>query len=224
MRRIVLILLTISLLLLSEAVTLLATKAATARGPIKVDSLDFFYKLDEHVRFLDLKTKWQTEHRGELPIGKAGELAREAYDQAATESPFSLWRYQGGPAPQIFTGKAHIHNQGRTALLNLPVSVQVRAKVGELRVSSDIQMTDYEYLEDSARWETVSTESITVPAIAPGEDILLPVMKFRLLEFLAKHPNRWPVQVEMKISSPLMGTTYKTLALIPDHFVIPVLY
>ena len=219
-----LIILTLSLLLLSEVVTLLATRAATGRGPIQVDSLDFFYKLDEHVRFLDLKTQWQSEHRGELPIAKADELAREAYDLAATESPFAIWRYHGGPAPQIFTGKAHIHNQGHNALLNVPVSVLVRAKVGELRVNPDIQMTDFDYLEDSARWETVSREVVRVPAIAPGEDMLLPVMKFRLLDFLARHPNRWPVQVEVKISAPPMGTAYKTISLVPDHFVVPVLY
>lgn len=224
MRRIVLIIITLTLLLLSEAVTLMATRAATAHNPVKVEDISFYYKLDEKARFLDLKTRWQSEHRGELPITKATDIATEAYNIAATESPFETWRYHGGPAPNVFTGKAHIYNKGRTALLNVPVTVLVRAKVGELRVNPAIQMTDFDYLEESAHWETLSRETITIPALAPGEDMLLPVLKFRLLEFMVRHPNRWPVQLELKMSSPMMGTAYKSLSLVPDHFVVPVLY
>lgn len=223
-RRIVLIIITLTLLLLSEAVTLMATRAATSHGPVKVDNISFYYKLDEKARFLDLKTQWQSEHRGELPLGKAVEIATEAYNTAATESPFEMWRYHGGPAPNVFTSKAHIYNQSRTALLNVPVTVLVRAKVGELRVNPAIQMTDFEHLEDSAQWETISKETIMVPALAPGEDLLLPVLQFRLLEFLARHPNHWPAQLELKLTSPLIGTAYKSISLVPDHFVVPVLY
>jgi hypothetical protein len=109
-------------------------------------------------------------------------------------------------------------------LLTVPVSVTVRAKVGDLRVDPDIQMTDYEYLKESAQWETISQKTLTIPAIAPGEDMLLTLMQFHLLDFLAAHPNRWPVQVEVTLTSPLIGSSRRSISLIPDHFVVPVLY
>lgn len=157
-------------------------------------------------------------------MNKAVELATEAYGIAGTESPFDTWRFHGGPAPKVFTAKAHLYNPGHTALLNVPVTVMIRAKVGELRVNPSIQMTDFDFLEDSAQWETVSKEMLRIPAMAPGEDLLLPVMKFRMLEFLQRHPNRWPVQLEVKMTSPSVTTAYKTISLVPDHFVVPVLY
>jgi hypothetical protein len=223
-KRPVFIVLVVALLLLSQAITLLATRAGTPKAPIRVESIDFYYKMDAKARFLELKNRWQSENRGMLAINKAGEMAKEAYDQSSVESVFDQWRYHGGPAPQVFTGKAHIYNSGKSALLNVPVSVTVRAKVGDLRVDPLIQMTDYDYLKETATWEMVSSETITIPALAPGEDMLLPVMKFRLLEFLAAHPNRWPVLLEVKISSALLGTARKTISLVPDHFVVPVLY
>jgi hypothetical protein len=212
------------LLVLSEMVCLFATRASASNGPIKVDNIGFYYKLDAKARYMDLKTRWQSEHRGELGAAKASELATEADAASSVESPFDKWRYQGGPDPAIFTGKAHIYNAGHKALLNVPVSVTVRAKVGDLRVSPDIQMTDYDYLKDSARWEVLSHKTLTIPAIAPGEDMLLTLTQFHLLDFLTAHPNRWPVQLEVSMSSPFLGSSRQSISLIPDHFVVPVLY
>lgn len=224
MKRPVFIIIIITLVLITQAVTLLATRAGTPKAPIRVESIDFYYKMDAKARFLDLKNRWQSENRGALAISKASELANEAYNQSNSESVFDQWRYHGGPAPSVFVSKAHIYNSGKTALLNVPVSVTVRAKVGDLRVDPIIQMTDYDYLKETAVWETVSIETITIPAIAPGEDLLLPLMKFRLLDFLASHPNRWPVLVEVRMSSASLGNSRKAISLVPDHFVVPVLY
>jgi hypothetical protein len=223
-KRFVFICLTIALLLLAESVCLFATRAAASNAPIKVDNIGFYYKLDAKARYMDLKTRWQSDHRGELAATKASELALEADKAASVESAFDKWRYQGGPDPAIFAGKAHIYNAGHKALLNVPVYVTVRAKVGDLRVNPTIQMTDYDYLKDSARWELVSQSTVTIPAIAPGEDILLPLTQFNLLDFLAKHPNRWPVQLEVSMVSLSAGSSRKTISLIPDHFVVPVIY
>lgn len=223
-KRVVFVLMVVGLLIASEAVTVLATRASAANGLLKVESLGFFYKLDEQARYLDLKTKWQTEHRVDLSLDKASELAKEAYGKAGVESPFEQWRYQGGPAPHVFSSKMHLYNAGKNAMLNIPLQVVVRAKVGELRVSPDIQMTDYDHLEQTARWETVSQKTVKIAALAPGEDQLVEVMNFQLMDFLAKHPNQWPSQVEVSVSAPGIATTRKLLPLVPDHFVVPVLY
>jgi hypothetical protein len=223
-KRFVFFCVTIALLLLSQALCLFATRAAASNGPIKVDNIGFYYKLDEKARYMALKTQWQSEHHGEISTSKASELAMQAYTTSSVESTFDQWRYQGGPDPAVFTGKAHLYNTGQKALLNVPVSVTVRAKVGDLRVNPSIQMTDYDTLKDTSEWELVSQKTVTIPAIAPGEDMLLPLMEFHLLDFLSKHPNRWPLQLEVTMASASMGSSRQTISLIPDHFVVPVSY
>lgn len=203
----------------------MATRAATGQhGAVKASSLDFYYKTDAKARFLDLKNQWQSKHRGEISLNQADEMAQEAYSQASVETPFSQWLFHGGPDPRVFTGKLHLYNSSTKALLNVPLSVTLRAKVGELRVNPEIQMTDYDHLDDTARWEDVSSKTITIPALAPGEDMLVEVARFRLLDFLARHPNQWPSQVMVQVNAPQMGSTRKIITLVPDHFVVPVLY
>lgn len=223
MKRAVFILLIIGLFVCSQALTLLATRAATGQ-PVKAESIGFFYKMDAHARYLDLKTKWQSGHRGELSIEQASELATEAYEKSSVESPFEKWLFHGGPSPYLFKGKLHIYNTTSAALLQVPLAVTIRAKVGELRVDPTIQMTDFEHLNATARWETVSQENLSVDALAPGEDMLVDVMRFHLLKFLKEHPNQWPTRLEVVVTSPQLGTHRQQLELVPDHFVVPVLY
>lgn len=237
------ILLVLGLLLLSEAITLLATNADGLPGTeikagvsavrpanvsardIKVASTEFYYRLDEKARFIELKNQWQSQHRGELPIEQAQIFAQDAYAQASVEEVLNRWRYHGGPSPWVFTGKAHLFNEGEKAYLNVPVSVSFRAKVGDLRVNPALQMTDFKYLKQTARWENLpGSHSRTIAAIAPSEDILLDLGQVHLLAFLAAHPNRWPTEIEVRISSPQFATVSKTIELIPDHFVTPAFY
>ena len=215
-----------SLLFLAQVVVLWATHADASAGStgLKAESLEFYYKTDENARYLDLKTRWQSETQAELTYLKVSELAEEAYKSATVESPFDQWRYQGGPAPNIFSGKVHLYNTGKQAWLNVPVQVTLRAKVGALRVNPALQTTDYGYLQQTARWETVSTRTVKIPVIAPGEDIQVEVGRFNLPSFLAKRANQWPAEVEFQITAPQVGQLSKSIPLIPDHFVVPVLY
>jgi hypothetical protein len=95
----VLILRTFALLLLTPAVLFLSGQAATGKGPLKMQSLDFYYKLDQAARFLELKTQWQAEHRGEVPLAQAKLFALEADHASDMDTPLTRWRYQGGPSP-----------------------------------------------------------------------------------------------------------------------------
>ncbi len=229
MKRFVFILLILGLLACAQVLTFMATDASAARGvsnttTLKTASLDFYYKLDEKARYLDLKNQWQSKHRGEFSPRQAVELADEAYKKASVEAPFEKWLYHGAPAPRVFTGKLHLYNSSKQALLDVPLKVTLRAEVGDLRVDSVVQLTDYGHLSKTARWMTLSEQTVSIPAVAPGEDLQVEVMRFRLMEFLAAHPNRWPSQLEVQVSGPQVGTVKKSLSLAPDHFVVPVLY
>lgn len=234
MKRYILLILVTLLLLLSEAVTLFAAHAdhfrapaqsARSARPIQIDRLEFYYKLDGKARFLDLKTRWQETHHGETSFRTAAILARQADAMAKTEAPLTLWRYHGGPDPAIFSGKMHIHNQGTKALLNVPVKTTLLARVGPLSVKPDTLLTDFDALERSARWQVLSSQTFTIPAIAPDEDMLIPAMAFRLYDFMSANPNRWPVEVAIRVGdSPLVASASRSVRMIPDHFVMPVLY
>jgi len=191
---------------------------------LKVQSIDLYYKLDAEARYIDLKNQWQSDHRGEIPIEKARELALEADHESDMDTPFTQWRNQGGPAPLVFSAKAHIYGTGQQALLNVPFTVTIRAKTGNLRVITDLQLTDFQTLRSTAHWLTISQRTIRVPAVAIGEDLLLPLMEFQMLDFQKRHPNQFPVALEVKVSSPALGTVTRTLPLLPDHFVVPVIY
>lgn len=227
-KRAVLILLIMLALLTSEAVTLLATRAAAPPAPLQTQELAFYYKQDEPVRYLNLKNRQQLEHPGELSPERQVELSREAYEQATVEAPLNEWRFQGGPTPRIFSGKLHLYNAGRDALLNVPLQVTIRALVGDLQADPVLHLTDYAHLEETAHWETLSpsvvslpaSSVISVPAIAPGADKQIEVMKFELLPFLATHPGRWPLQLEITVQSPRLAVRRRSLLLIPDHFAI----
>jgi len=195
-----------------------------SNAQLKLQSLEFYYKLEAETRYLDLKTEWRSAHFDEITLCQANELAVKADLASELETPFQQWRYQGGPAPRVFTAKAHIYSTGAQALLNVPFTITVRAKVGELMLIPSIQMTDYKTLEATARWLTISKQTIRVPAIATGEDLLLPLMEFQLLDFEAQHPNQFPIAIEVQIASPFLPTSSKTLTLRPDHFVVPVEY
>ncbi len=203
------------------ATGLCPAKAPAPRTSLKLQSINFYYRLDEAARFLELKTQWQSEHRGEVPMNAAAVLVQQAHQASDMDTPFSRWRYQGGPAPAILEAKAHLYTTGQKAMLRVPFSVTFRAKVGNWRVDPTLQLTDFEGLNRSAQWQMVSQRTLTVPAIASGEDVLLPLGEFELYRFLQKHPNQFPVALEVRVNNPMLGTITTTLPMIPDHFMTP---
>ena len=232
MKRTLFITMVAVLLLLSELLTLNnaqeRSQAATGRleptHALQAQSLDFFYKEDARARFLDLKNNWQSAHRGEIPMSTAAEFATEAHAAASVEVPLKQWHAQGGPAPEVISSRLHLFNTTPRAFLNVPLRVSVQAKTGELRVNPAIQMTDYAHLRQTARWQTVLSETVPVAAIAPGEDLQVEVMTFHLLDYLKQHPGQWPSEMQVTVDSPLLGHQTQTLPMIPDHFVIPTMY
>ncbi len=219
------LLLVIALLLASETLTLLgSSKAAETLHALKAQSLSFFYKEDEKARFLDFKNQWQSAHRGEIPLKQAAQLASDAYTQSSVENELLHWRALGGPSPEVMSAKLDLYNTSPQALLDVPVQIRFRAKVGLLRVNPAVQMTDYDYLNQTAQWETVSNHSTRIAVIAPGEDMRLDLGRFELLRFLSTHPGKWPVELAVNVSAKPLGAHSQNLTLLPDHFVMPALY
>ncbi|HEY9746814.1 MAG TPA: hypothetical protein V6C99_11415 [Oculatellaceae cyanobacterium] len=213
-----------SLLLCIQGPLCLAEKHKPPPPRLKTVNLKFYYKLDEKARLIDLKVRHQTEQPGQLTWKTLASLAEAADKAASVEAELPAWRYQGGPSPQIFTAKLHFYNPGKNALSDIPMTVTVKAQLGDLRVSPLTQLTDYTHLQKTARWETISIQRRMIPIIAPGEDQLVEVARINLPDLLSKHPNRWPAAIRVSVSSPLLGIAERELPLFPDHFAIPELY
>jgi len=195
-------------------------KGAGKQGQLEVSGLAFYYREDEDARFLDLKTRWQTGHQNKLPPKEAIDFADQAYKASSMDAELNVWRFQGGPHPKTITAKVRLYNPTRDALLDVPIHVQLWAKVGDLLVESGSQLTAYGALRASARWEPVSLGNLKIPVIAPDEDQILEVTQFRLLPFLEPRPYQWPIYLKVVVTSPKFQRAEKVLTLLPDHFVL----
>jgi hypothetical protein len=241
-KRPVLIAVVAFLLLLSEGVILYATRAESAPAPIsaglilkpisaglilssasasilRLQELAFYYRQDEAVRFLSMKNLREHELEHILPASELPELARKAYKASTVETQLISWRKHGGPAPHCFSAKIHLYNQSNQALVETPLKVVVRVKMGVLKVDPVLHLTDYDNLNRTAQWMTIRKSTVIMAALAPGMDKQLDVLDFELLPFLAAHPGYWPTEMEVSVKVLDLPLSKQTLTLLPDHFV-----
>lgn len=212
---------------------------AEAATPVQLEEVRFYYRMDSDARYTVLKVQWQNAHNEPYTEAIGERLSLRAFNNASIEKSFEVWRQQGGPHPLVFFVKAYLRNPTQTAILNQAVQVTVKAKTGPLRVDPQVLMTDYNYLKRTAQWETLLTQVVNVPVLAPGEEILVPITKFQLMRFLRLHPNSWPesIQVEAVLQESSASPAAKngknaaknprksaTLELLPDHFMLPEAY
>jgi hypothetical protein len=187
---------------------------------ITVESVDFQYRPDEAARLLALKQKW-IKSKGRRPnLIELGDLAMQAYTMSTLDEPLPIWRAQGGPSPWVFRPRVYLVNGTDEAVLNQTVKLEVRAKMGELRVDPDALLTDYGFLEQSAQWQTLYQEDLQVPVVAPGEDKPVDAKLIVLSNLLGTSQSQWPVLIE---ATATIGTEQKSvsLRLVPNHFVLP---
>lgn len=224
LKKFILVFTSLLLLLFAEAICLVSSNASEVSPHLKLNSIGFYYKKDANPRFLHLKTQWQAANRSELSYGVASKLALKAYQQSSVEAPLSVWRYDSGPSPNIITSKAHLYNPTQQAWLNVPIHVTVQAKVANLNVTPSTQMTDLSEMKTSAYWLTLSDKTINIPAIAPAEDLLLPVMQFSLMDFKTQYPRQWPTRLLVHVNGKSIEKGQEEISLIPDYFVMPAVY
>lgn len=191
-----------------------------------IEEVVFYYKIDEETRYIDLKNKYQNRNRGEIPLQKAALLAQEAFLKASVEKQLDKWLFHGGASPNVFMAKAHLFNKSKSALLNTRLDITLRVREGEWLVNPEIQMTDFAHLVSSAKWRTLWHHTEVVPVVAPGEDLRVPVLGyFNVLRYLRFNSNAWPVEMELVVRAPALGEqATQRLELVPDHFLVPLLY
>ncbi len=190
-----------------------------------IESVDFYYKADEELYFVDLKTKHQNQHHGLVSAEVQEDLAWQAFDKATLEKSFTKWVFHDHPKPNVLMAKAHLYNNTGKAHLNVAVKLYVDAYVGDLRVNPDTLLVNFDHLETTAQWERIMEETLIIPALEPGEELRLTLMRLNLKKYLRLHTNQWPTKVQVSVELHNFNQTNgETLELVPDHFLIPTLY
>jgi hypothetical protein len=194
----------------------------------KLESAKFYHCIDMPARYLKLKNDWQNAHRANVPeVYQLADFAQQAYDASTHEEPLARWQLSGGPNPWIFRPKVHLVGVGTDATLDVQFRITVQVRMGPLRVHPKVLMSDLNYLIGASRVKTLYSQVIGIPAIAPGEEMLLPGKPIALLPLIAQAPNQWPVEaiVTAAMVSPAGGPVVRsTLPILPDHFVLPMAY
>lgn len=191
----------------------------------RLEEITFYYKADAQARYLDLKNKWQQDHAGLVPADTLQQFAIDAWNKASVEKPFEVWLAQGGVSPKVFIAKAHVANNTDEARLGVRLTVTVKARIGDLRVDPTLLLTDYDYLAATARWQTLESKTVTIDALAPGEEMLVPLTQIEIMALQKRYVDQFPV--EITVEAAMTGADNKrqqakaTLPLTPDHFVLP---
>ncbi|MGE0200197.1 MAG: hypothetical protein AB7P76_04430 [Candidatus Melainabacteria bacterium] len=194
-------------------------------NPTDIESVRFYYRAEEQSYYLDLKTNAEEQNAGPLGPDRLIALADEAHDKSRMDKPLEQWLFHDGPRPVVLFAKVHLYNNADLTRLHVPLTVRVRARVGERLVNPDTLLVDFTHLENSARWEDLPVPEVVIPALTPGEEMLLPVFTLNLREFITRHAvGAWPLELEITVSSPVLsGTASRILPLTPDHFMTPAL-
>jgi len=193
--------------------------ASSSASILKLQELSFYYHQDDAVRFLNLKNQREHELQHPLPVSEILNLSRKAYKSSTVETPLDQWRKQGGPAPRCFSAKIHLYNQSTKAIVEAPMKITLRAKMGVLQSDPALHLTDYETLERTAKWVTIHKATVPLSALAPGMDKQFDLLQFEILPFLAANPGKWPLEMEVSVKVLDLPLATEKISLIPDHFI-----
>lgn len=204
--------------------------AAPLQQRLFLDGINFYYKVDHDVYFLEHRKQWEALYKEPITLQALEELAYRSYKVAKLEEPLTIWREQGGPHPWIIQPKIHIVNNTPQAVTGITIHLEAQAQIGDYLANPDTFIVDYGHLHDTARWHVLYDEEVSVDALAPGEEKLIDARLFEFFKFLSINPHKWPVFLwvnarivsargeGLEISDEAVS---KTLEMIPDHFIVP---
>lgn len=188
---------------------------------LKLEDARFYYRLDAETRYTTKRAQWQSERNQPYSAEVAEELAWNAFTESSVEKPLMRWQAQGGTAPGVMVGKVYLINDSDIGAIEVPIKVMLMARVGPLRVDPTLLLTDTTYLTQKAQWKTVFSQTVMAPAMAPGEEMLFPVVRFEMFRFLRFNPTAWPEKLKLRVSLPGQKPTETILSVDPDHFLLP---
>ncbi len=128
------------------------------------------------------------------------ELYHRLYaENPGTEQDLTAWSVRGGASPDEFSVRVKVRNYGDEASAEIPVTVNVSAKVGEYFVDQQAFMVARQHLTDTARWEPLQTVNCTIPILAPNQSYDVYCGPITFGAYLHSLENRFPVRLKAEI-------------------------
>lgn len=199
--------------------------AQAATGALQGEAMGFYYRPEAEVYYLAALQQFGATQTSPISFTVHRKLAKAAFDKAVTqggiERPLQDWRAQGGHHPWVIYAKVRLLNAGTVPLKNLTLNVSWQMRLGDWRVDREVLVTDYAYLQKTAKTLRVASPPLVVNSLAPGETKVLSTEPIELYAILASHPKQWPTDIEMNIAPTGKPALRSALVLIPDHFITP---
>lgn len=198
---------------------------------VQILNVKFYYHPDADAFYELLKDKGQRQYPHLLGYKEIEGLYRKALSQSESESELTQWVYQGGPKPYFINAGAEIRNNGSAAFTDVKLTFTFEAKVATLRASPSTLTTNYTDLQRNARWQKWLTKTINIKILPPGEYTVIHTEDISLCALFEQLNEKWPESIRVKVNvySPMDSVKtnnygFKSIQLIPNHFVIKTLH
>ncbi|MEW5820580.1 MAG: hypothetical protein AB1782_10350 [Cyanobacteriota bacterium] len=198
---------------------------------VEVLKVAFYYNPDAEIYYELLKEQGQKQYPHLLGYKEIDGLYLKALSESEAEEELKEWKYQGGPRPYYFNIGTEIRNNGSGAMTDVKIRFDIEAKVATLRASSSTLTTDYSDLSRNSRWTKWLTKVVNIEMLPPGEYMMIHTDNISLAKFFQQLNGKWPETIRVKVYaySPMDGkknnnSGFKSIQLIPDHFVIKTLH
>lgn len=191
----------------------------------------FYYYPDADVYYQLLKEEGQKQYPHLLGYREIDGLYTKALSQSEFQEELTEWKYQGGPTPYYINAGVHVRNNGQAAITDVKITFNFEVKVATLKAKPKTLTTDYKDLSRNARWQKWMTQTVNVKIIPPGENTIIHTENISLAVLFEKLKNKWPETMRVKtyVYSPLDSRkdnnySFKSINIIPDHFVMSTLH
>lgn len=230
-----------------DLMALCQTRPVNAMSPVQVSVQ---YRPDAVRLLTDYRRIWTRQHPGvAMTRTTLAEEAMKAYLAAANTNESELyvdavdsglvrrgpvWQLAGSVHPWVMVPRITVTNpSNESAWLNVTVTADVLAHVGEWLVDNITYTTDTAHLESSGQWMRISEHTWKVPALVPEQTerwTTKPIELLALLDAVSKpnEPSHWINRVVVRVTVSAHGqapqTTETVLPLQPDYFAVPYWY
>jgi hypothetical protein len=198
---------------------------------VQLLSAGFYYYPEAEVNFEILKREAQRGHPHLMSYRELEGLYRKAKAETTFESELTEWRYQGGPSPLYIKAGTKLRNNGDGAITDVKLIFNFEVKAATLRANGSTLTTDYSDLQRNSKWQPWITKTVNIAMLPPGEYRIIYTDDLSIASMLENLNSKWPETIRVKVNAYAAvdsikknNYAFKSLQMIPDHFVIKVIH
>jgi hypothetical protein len=192
---------------------------------------DAAHYLDRAISLFELDTE-RSPNNAEINA-----MALQAFSTATNLHPLTQWGLQGSIHPWVIQPQTTLTNHTSEPWLDVEVTVILDIKWGDLRVDSQLYLTDLNYLRQSAQWVEASRTVLPITILPPDDSAkvtlkpieILPLITPKVADSVNGLNRHWPESIRIRAwltpaqdnVEPERHLEEQTLQLLPDYFMTP---